>query len=127
MYNAPGRCPVCDSQLYITSLCCENCNTEIHGEFKPCEFCRLDDEMRLFLLTFVRNRGNIKEVEKELDISYPTVRSRLDKVIELLTPEAEDNNSEEIARQRRAILAQLDRGEINAEAAAALLNELERK
>lgn len=67
-------------------------------------------------MVFLRNRGNIREVEKELGISYPTVCKRLDKVNELLgnTPSTTD---------RMAILERLERGEIDAQEAARLLRE----
>ncbi len=83
-YKAPGQCPVCGEKLEITKLRCPKCSTVIEGSFEPCEFCRLPKEELEFVKVFIKCRGNIKDVEKELGISYPTVRSKLDTVIDLL-------------------------------------------
>lgn len=78
MHDPLSRCPVCDSALSVTRLQCAVCTTTIEGRFHLCPFCRMGREQREFALTFVRCRGNIKEVERELGISYPTVRGRLE-------------------------------------------------
>jgi hypothetical protein len=83
-YKMPGSCPVCGGKLDITSLSCRNCSTAITGRFESCRFCRLSPEHLSFVEVFVKNRGNIKEIERELGISYPTVRNRLDQVIAAL-------------------------------------------
>ncbi len=120
-----GRCPACGSDLEVTRLQCFNCDTAIEGRFETCKFCLLTREQRDFVETFLRVRGNIKEVERELGISYPTVRSRLDQVIRALGYEA--GPAEEDARaegQRKEILARLSRGEIGAEEAVKLLKQV---
>jgi hypothetical protein len=83
-YKAPGVCPVCGEPLLVTRLSCARCQTRLEGEFDFCQFCRLPAEQREFIAVFIKCRGNIKDVEKELGISYPTVRNRLDGVIEAL-------------------------------------------
>ncbi len=83
-YKAPGKCPVCGEKLAITKLNCPKCTTAIEGEFKPCQYCRLPKDELDFINTFIMCRGNIKDVEKTLGISYPTVRSKLDSVIKSL-------------------------------------------
>lgn len=83
-YKAPGKCPVCGEKLAITKLNCPKCTTAIEGEFKPCPYCRLPKDELDFINTFIMCRGNIKDVEKTLGISYPTVRSKLDSVIKSL-------------------------------------------
>ena len=80
-------CPSCGGELEIRELRCAWCETEIRSYFKPCDFCRLTEEQSTFLRLFVTSRGNLSEVEKRLGVSYPTVRSRLDKVIESLRAE----------------------------------------
>ncbi|AET69482.1 hypothetical protein Desor_4040 [Desulfosporosinus orientis DSM 765] len=125
-YKIPHRCPVCDHEMKISKLACTFCPTKIEGEFSSCKFCRLPSEQLVFVESFIRCRGNIKEVEKELGISYPTVRSRLDSVIEALgygaekekEPEANKENSPEERIRRREILEALERGEISAQGAA---------
>jgi hypothetical protein len=79
-----GKCPVCGGEMAITRLKCRKCETEISGDFTPCIFCRLDKDQEGLVTVFLKNRGNIREVERELGISYPTVRSRLDDALQAL-------------------------------------------
>ena len=124
-YMMPHRCPVCDHEMKISKLTCTYCPTKIEGEFSSCKFCRLPAEQLIFMEAFIKCRGNIKEVEKELGISYPTVRSRLDSVIEALgyavdkerVPENDKENSHEESVRRQEILEALGRGEISAQEA----------
>ncbi|MBE3574294.1 MAG: DUF2089 domain-containing protein [Firmicutes bacterium] len=120
-YGAPGRCPVCDGPLEVTRLRCTQCGTAIEGQFRPCRFCQLNREQQRFVEVFLTSRGNIKEVERVLGMSYPTVRSRLDQVIEALgyrvERESEAKDAEAQAARRKAILEALSRGEIDTEQA----------
>ncbi len=84
MYNVLTKCPVCGGELKVTKLECTNCNSRIEGDFKLSKFNYLSDEQLKFALVFLKNAGNIKAVEKELDISYPTVKKNLDELIEAL-------------------------------------------
>jgi len=83
-YKIPHQCPICKHEMLVTKLACTHCPTMLEGDFRTCKFCKLPDDQLLFVETFLKCRGNIKEVEKELGISYPTVRSRLDCVIQSL-------------------------------------------
>ena len=76
-----GRCPICGEVMHITRLECDSCNTVIESKFDICRFCQLPKEQKAFLEVFIKNRGSIKDVERELGISYPTVRAKLDAVI----------------------------------------------
>ena len=78
------QCPSCGSALEVTRLTCTSCETVVLGRYQACPFCKLDPERTQFLLSFVRSRGNVKEMERELGISYWTVRRRLDELIEEL-------------------------------------------
>lgn len=111
-----NRCPVCNSKVVITELSCDACGTSVRGRFQIPELCRLPDELYRFLLVFVKNRGVIREVEKELGISYPTVRSRLDAVLEALGA-----GRPEPAADRAQVLEMLERGEITPEEAEKML------
>lgn len=113
-----GRCPVCDGELRVTRLSCSNCNTSIEGNFSLCKFSRLSKDQKYFLEVFVKNRGNIKEVERELGISYPTVKNRLEDLIKGLGHNPKYNEAE---IDKQSILEQLDRGEISSEEALKLL------
>lgn len=81
MYRAPHKCPVCQSKMVVTQLSCPTCQSRLEGTFDRCLFCSLSPEETRFLITFIKNRGNIKDVERELGVSYPTVRAALDELI----------------------------------------------
>lgn len=78
------KCPGCGKNLIITRLRCPACETTIEGNYASCPFCKLSEESLKFLQLFIRSRGNIKDMERELGVSYPTVRSRLNAIIEEL-------------------------------------------
>ena len=121
--KAPTTCPVCGGEYEITRLTCKKCGSELGGHFSGCDFCNLSEEDAYFILTFLMCRGSIKDVEKHLGISYPTVRGRLDAVIKRLGLKG-SASPEEIKEGRKQIFAQLDKGEINADQAAELLKNL---
>lgn len=81
MYRAPHKCPVCNGKLLITQMTCSSCGTRLEGQFEGCRFCSLSPEESRFLLIFIKNRGSIKDVEREMGVSYPTVRAALDGLI----------------------------------------------
>jgi hypothetical protein len=114
-YKAPGLCPVCGEPLLVTRLSCNHCQSRLEGEFESCKFCRLPAEQREFIEVFIKCRGNIKDVEKELGISYPTVRNRLDGAIEALGYQVESNTATaEKDEYRQEVLRALENGEISA-------------
>lgn len=143
-----STCPVCEGELLISRLHCRSCGTALEGEFGVGRFGRLSKEQLSLLESFLRARGNLKEMERELGISYPTVRSRVDALVRALgladgtDPDAELDLDDEmqttedegvqpltasetdLATQRRAILERLSRREIAADEAAAALREL---
>jgi hypothetical protein len=122
-YKAPGRCPVCGEEMVISKLTCHHCQTTIEGEFQACKFCRLPDEQLEFIEVFIKRRGNIRDVEKELGISYPTVRNRLDSVIQSLGYPVEKSDPAAGDVKRQEVLDALTKGEIDASEAARLLRK----
>ena len=76
--HAPRDCPVCGDRLALTRLSCDQCGTELSGAFEACEFCTLSSEDREVLRVFLASRGNMKELERHLGVSYPTARARFD-------------------------------------------------
>src|ERR1700730_10418113 len=76
------KCPSCDGNLTITSLGCPECSINIVGEFALPQLLKLTRAQIDFIEVFIKNRGIIREVERELGVSYPTVRARLDDVIQ---------------------------------------------
>ena len=116
------QCPSCGDDVEVTRLTCTRCETEVTGRFAPCRFCKLPPDTAQFLEIFVKNRGNVKEMERESGISYWTIRNRINELIAELgfeTKEEDDN-----ARQRHEILAKVHRGELEAGAAAERLSQL---
>ncbi len=114
-------CPVCSEKLSITQLHCRNCDTRIEGHFDLGRLGRLSREQLAFVETFLRCEGKLTRVEKELGLSYPTLRNRLTEVIQAMGfavgPEEEGLSTEE----RHRILEDLANGKISSEEAMRLL------
>jgi hypothetical protein len=126
MPDVLGRCPVCGDDLQVTRLHCPTCHTAIEGMFSLGRFQRLSPEQLAFLEVFIKNRGVIRDVERELGISYPTVRSRLDDVLRALGFEVREEPPPDVAAEqarRREVLERLERGEITVEQAIKLLRK----
>lgn len=77
----PYNCPSCQKQLKVKSLFCENCSTEVHGLYDLPILARLSVDEQNFILKFVKNSGSLKDMAKDLSLSYPTVRNLLDDII----------------------------------------------
>jgi hypothetical protein len=92
------------------------------GKFELSPFFRISPESLRFLEVFVRNRGNVKEMERETGESYWAIRRRLDEVIAEMGMEAP--KEDDISLRRQEILARLSRGEINVQEATKLLSQL---
>jgi hypothetical protein len=83
-YRPPRDCPVCSSRLETTQLGCPHCGTGIVGHFASCDFCGLDDADLAMLRVFLASRGNMRDLERHLGVSYPTARARFDEVLRRL-------------------------------------------
>jgi hypothetical protein len=83
-YRPPRDCPVCSSRLQVTQLGCPTCGTGLTGSFESCEFCGLDPADRDLLRVFLASRGNMKELERHLGVSYPTARARFEDLLRKL-------------------------------------------
>ena len=115
-------CPLCGGTLRTKVLQCPSCAIRIEGNFEPprSRIFYLSHKDLDFIELFVKLRGNIKEVEKALKVSYPTVRSMLDSVIRKMGYPVKG----EVDKKRRIeIIDQLEKGKISAEVAAQLLQE----
>lgn len=120
MYSAPTQCPVCHDDLLVTRLACRNCGTVLEGRFALPRLFRLTPEQLYFVEVFVRSEGKLNRVQEELGISYPTVRSRLEEVIQALGYEV-GRSSQFDEAYRQEVLQRLARGEISSEEALRLL------
>ncbi|HET6780888.1 MAG TPA: DUF2089 domain-containing protein [bacterium] len=123
MPQTPGKCPVCGHDLEVVRLQCTSCGTSVEGHFELSRFSRLEPEQLAFLELFLKARGNLKDVERELGLSYPTVRNRLEAMLAALGFAAEPEGKTEAVRRRREILDSLDAGKISAEEALRLLRD----
>lgn len=111
LHRAPVTCPACAGPLHVSELGCEACGTRVSGQFAHCEFCALSDDQRELLRVFLSSRGNMKELERHLGVSYPTARNRLADLLGALGMGA-------VAPEPRLeILESLARGEIDVEQA----------
>jgi hypothetical protein len=115
---APRACPVCGGNLAVTRLSCAECGTELSGAFHSCEFCSLSREDRDLLRVFLASRGNMKELERHLDVSYPTARARFDGLLGKL-----GIGRAQPSKSRMDLLERLARGEIEVDDALDLLDE----
>jgi len=116
-----GKCPVCGNNTEVTRIYCNECDTTIEGHFQLCKFCKLSSDQKYFIDVFIKCRGNIKEVEKELGISYPTVKSRLEDVAGALGHKAEPEQY--TLSRKKDILDKLNSGEISVEDAVNMLKD----
>ncbi|MFP4286811.1 MAG: DUF2089 domain-containing protein [Candidatus Izemoplasmataceae bacterium] len=115
-----GECPICKHDLFVTKLECSNCHTEISGQFQLSKFNYLSKDHLYFIELFIKNKGSIKQLEKELNISYPTVKKMLDEVIVSLGYTVTDDE-EATSKDKDEILKQLAEGKITSEEALKLL------
>ena len=137
-HDVISTCPICSGELAVTRLHCASCGTTLEGDFSVGRFGRLTREQLTLLESFLRSRGNLREMERELGISYPTVRSRVEALVRALGfgPRPDDDGADEpgtataaspvTARTRDEILQALARHEMSAEDAATAIRALGR-
>lgn len=140
-HDAIATCPICSGELAVTRLHCRSCGTTLEGDFNVGRFARLSREQFALLESFLRSKGNLKEMERELGISYPTVRARVDALLRALGLGDDESATDDLdtgaepvtevagaaidaAAARRAVLERLARREIDPATAAAELRAL---
>ena len=94
--HPPRDCPVCGERMNLTRLSCDGCGTELSGAFHACEFCSLRPEQRQLLRVFLAARGNLKELERHLGVSYPTARARFAELLSALGIEVAEADGERL-------------------------------
>ncbi len=127
----PGDCPVCGNRLNITQLGCQACGTALTGLFTSCPYCSLGDQDRKILRTFLVSRGNMRELARELGVSYPTARQRFAELLVRLGIESFDGEGSgddrpaewEETGDREDVLRRLATGELDLNEAEALLRQ----
>jgi len=135
-HDVISTCPVCSGELAVTRLRCGSCGTTLEGEFSVGRFARLTRDQTALLESFLRSRGNLRDIERELGISYPTVRARVEALVRALGfgPRSDDDTTSDdasappapLTQTRESILERLARREITAEDAAAAIRGLGR-
>ena len=118
----PSNCPVCSSRLALTRLSCPSCETELSGAFAQCEFCVLTEDDREVLRVFLGSRGNMKDLERHLGVSYPTARARFDTLLAKLGIERAPAPA---SASRVDLMEQVARGEIDVDEAMRRLNQID--
>ena len=89
-----NKCPSCQAGLEISVLQCPQCGLELKNRFELSPFDRLSKENFDFLMAFLRNRGNMKNLQAELQSSYPAAKKKLDELLAAL-----DIRSNEVAQE----------------------------
>jgi hypothetical protein len=79
-----NHCPYCERAMQVTRMSCDSCGIAVEAEFPAPRLARLPVEHQRFIEMFVLASGNLKAIAEQAGVSYPTVRSRLDKIIESL-------------------------------------------
>lgn len=142
-HDVIATCPVCSGELSVTRLHCRACGTTLEGDFNVGRFGHLSREQMAVLESFLKSRGNLRDMERELGISYPTVRARVEALVRALGfgPRADSDEAEadaaaaqadvaraaaDIAQARQQILEQLAKHELSADDAAAAIRNLGR-
>ena len=121
MSNLLTVCPVCGDKLEVTRLHCRSCDSALEGHFDTGRLGRLSPEQMAFVETFLRCEGKLNRMERELGLSYPTLRSRLIEIIRQLGfPVGAEANSLS-AEERQRLLDDLAGGRISTEDAMRLL------
>ena len=118
-YKVISKCPICNSKLKIIKLKCNKCGTVIENDFEFSKFEFLGEEHLSFMEVFLKCRGNIKDVEKELGISYPTVRAKLDEVVAALGY----TEVKKTSIGNKDIIDMLEKGEISPEQAIDMMKK----
>jgi len=124
MNKLPSQCPICHSDLEVTRVYCAHCDTTLEGHFAPTAnpFGVLSKDQMFFLMTFIRCEGRLNRMEEELNLSYPTLRNRLQEILRLLGFEPKAEEAQKLSPEdRMRILDSLASGQISAEDAQAQL------
>jgi len=119
-----SHCPICENELSITRLHCDKCQIEINGSFSLSKLSLLTKEQLKFVEVFLKNSGSIKAIEKDLNISYPTVKKLLSDVLKTLGYEVNENVESKDSKKRQEILDKLAAKEISYDEASQLLKNM---
>jgi hypothetical protein len=111
MRETLGTCPVCEGEMIVSEYTCMECGVVLKGSFKRCDLCNLPKDLLHFVRVFLKSEGNIKEVERVLGLSYPTVKSRLSRINQTLA--LEDFSQYLESQERLDVLRDFKAGKIS--------------
>jgi len=122
MPELSARCPYCYGRMHVKTLRCDHCASEVKSAFSVPAFLHLSPDQQKFAMDFIRASGSLKEIAAQYGVSYPTVRARLDRIIEAL-------NAEKAPREERraAILDAVEERKLSPQEASRLLSDAERQ
>lgn len=125
MYPIPSQCPVCGGEMIVTKVHCRECDTSLEGRFSARTFAQFTPEQMAFVELFIRKEGKLTHMEKDLGLSYPTIRKQLHEIIRAMgyEPGEVKEDSALSEEDRRKVLDDLNAGEISYEEAMRILNE----
>lgn len=116
-----STCPVCEERLSITRMHCRNCDTTIDGHFDLGRFGRLHSDQLNFLEIFIRCEGKLSRMEPEMGMSYPTLRARLNEIINAMGFPVQPATERISDDERHRILDELASGKLSSEEAMRFL------
>lgn len=115
-----SQCPSCNSlKLKVAKIECMECHTTFEGKFDIPSLLKLSDEELQFIFDFVKCSGSLKEMASKQGVSYPTLRNRLNTLIEII-----ENLASKQEKSRTEVLKLLEQGKISAADAAKMLQKL---
>lgn len=122
-----SHCPICNEPTTVTQIRCEICDLTIEGNFMVSGLASLSPEQLAFVELFLRCEGKFNRMEKELNISYPTVRNRLNEIVAAMGYDPEELEAEDAEREahRRDVLDQLSSGDLSPDKAVDLLRQID--
>ena len=120
MFRKLPTCPFCYGTMSIQEVACKKCDIRMRGDFLIHKIARLSGEEQKFIENFVLCGGSLKELGTKMKVSYPTIRAKLDRVIESL-----GSLGDEVEERKQNILSAIESGKISAEEGATLIKELE--
>jgi hypothetical protein len=106
-----AECLDCRKPLNVVRMQCGGCNMVMEGEFEISPLAQLKPEDQAFVIAFVRHHGSIKKMESLFEISYPTVKNRLNAIAAAL------DKTFEAPSPNLYVLEQLARGELTVDEA----------
>jgi hypothetical protein len=112
-------CPYCQQAMTVSRMTCHACEVSVEATFPTARLANLPVEHQRFIEIFVLASGSLKEIAEQTGVSYPTVRSRLDKVIIALRDEIGRTH-----KTKGSILDAVNEGKLSAESAAKLIKAI---